>query len=76
MDKEIREFICSRCEKALEENEEYMKAEMSGTVDHDELQEQAEVLCYLRGFRDMMMFMGIKSEPEKLLKEFSGSQKR
>jgi len=67
MDRDIKEFVYLRCERALEENKEYMEAEKSGKVDQDELQQQAEALCYLKGFKDMMEFIGIKYEPEDLL---------
>jgi len=68
MDRDIKEFIFLRCERALVDDEEYMKAEMSGKVAQDELQHRAEALCYLKGFRDMLQFMGVKCKPEDLIK--------
>ena len=48
------DFIYLRCEVALLENAEYMKKERSQETDPDELQADAEALCYKKGFNDAM----------------------
>jgi len=60
MDKGLMEFVCLRCAKALEENDEYMKAEMNDEMEPGELQQQAEILCYLQGLRDGLQLMGVE----------------
>lgn len=49
MGKDFEELVIKRCEEALMENEEYIKLE---TSDCENTQEEAEVLCYKKGFRD------------------------
>ena len=46
MEKCIKEFVTSRCQKVLIENADYMKKEKSGVIGSDELQIMAEELCY------------------------------
>jgi hypothetical protein len=54
LEKDFEDFIIARCERALEDNEEYMRLEQSGEVSQDKLQSMAEVLCYKQCFKDMM----------------------
>lgn len=54
MEKEHKEFIAKRCEKALLENQEYLEKERNNDVSETELQEMAEVICYKKGFMDAM----------------------
>lgn len=74
MEKDFREFISVRCERALEENDDYMRDEMNEMIDQDELQKRAEVLCYLKGVRDFAQLIGINCDPEAIIKGSHGSQ--
>lgn len=57
MNEEFEEVIIKRCEAALLECEKYMNKERSADADPDELQADAEVLCYKKGFNDAMKIM-------------------
>ena len=57
MDKDIKNFIATRCQEALTENADYMKKERSGNVDQSELQVIAEDLCYRKGYDDAVAIM-------------------
>lgn len=54
MGSEYDEFVAIRCQRALEENDEYMKKERSEQISQEELQAIAEKLCYLKGFEDCL----------------------
>ena len=54
MEKDFDEFVAKRCEKALLENEQYMRLENSDEVSRDELQALAETLCYKKCFNDFV----------------------
>lgn len=62
MEKDFVEFAAKRCEKALEEDTDYMSSEKSKETDQDELQCRAEILCYYRGLKDMACLIGIDYE--------------
>lgn len=49
---EMHTMIAKRCEKALLENEEYLRAERSPDTNRDELQALAEVICYEQAMSD------------------------
>jgi hypothetical protein len=76
LEKDFTEFISVRCERALEEDVEYMRDEANETIDQDELQKRAEVLCYLKGFRDFAQLLGIDIDHEAIINGSHGSQKR
>lgn len=75
MEKDFIEFISVRCQRALEENKDYMSDELSGTIDQDELQARAESLCYIKGFRDFAKLIGIDSDALVAMVAKVGSQK-
>lgn len=50
------EFVSRRCADALLQCHEYMEKEYSGLVPEDELQCQAEKLCYIQGIKDALYF--------------------
>ena len=52
MEKDVREFIAKRCKAALEEDADYMKAELGGNVEQDELECMQQELCYMKGVMD------------------------
>ena len=52
MEKDFESFVIARCENALKENEEYMRIELSGKLEPEELQSIAEEICYVQGFED------------------------
>lgn len=54
MEKNFDDFVAKRCERALLENEEYMKLERSGEVSQEELQALVEVICYKQCFNDFV----------------------
>lgn len=53
MDKDFMQYVYARCEKALLEDIEYMELEKNSS-DHDEIQAKAEVLCYIKGYKDAL----------------------
>ena len=78
MEKDFIEFASERCEKAIEEDNNYMDNENAEWLDRDELQAKAEVLCYFQGMKDMAHLMGINSDIVSMLELIGshGSQKR
>lgn len=46
-----KEYISKRCERALTKDKEYMDLEMNCN-DQDIVQENAERICYMQGFKD------------------------
>lgn len=59
MEKDLKEFIALRCERALEGDENFMHDEASGEFEQDELSARSQTICYLQGFRDVLQFMGV-----------------
>lgn len=53
--KDFDEFIAKRCEKALLENEEYIRLERSGKATPEELQSLVEIICYKQCFDDFVL---------------------
>lgn len=61
MDKDFEEFVITRCRKALEENEDYMKAEQSGE-NQNKLQAMAEIICYKKAVADLLTIKNIATK--------------
>jgi len=59
LEKDFENFVSSRCETALLENEEYLKLEHSDS-DQVELQGLAEIICYKKGFYDAIKLFKIQ----------------
>jgi hypothetical protein len=49
---DFEDFVTTRCERALQECEEYLQREYDGSLSPDELQVKAEELCYKKGLSD------------------------
>ncbi len=69
MDKDFMQYVYARIEKALTENDEYMKMQskcVEARKNHedklandisDQMESTAEELCYLQGYKDAMRMM-------------------
>lgn len=66
-DEDIREFINSKCMRAITECEEYLKAEYSGIIDDDELSIIREKECFKSGFTTgFKIFYAIQKYSKKI----------
>ncbi|NLK29233.1 MAG: hypothetical protein GX306_13000 [Clostridiales bacterium] len=54
---DFRQYAGERCNKALTENAEYMTKEQNKEADQNEVQADAELICYLQGYRDAINIM-------------------
>jgi len=52
LNEDFESLFIKRCEKALVENDTYIKAERDSNTDINELQSMAEIICYKQGVRD------------------------
>ena len=53
MEKDFENFIVTRCETALLNNEKYLEHER-GDCSPEEVQDIAQITCYKQGFKDAM----------------------
>lgn len=51
------QFASERCNKALTETEGYIAIELNPESDPTDVQAEAELICYLQGYRDAMNMM-------------------
>jgi hypothetical protein len=54
------QFASERCDKALAENDGYLAKERDPESDPSDVQAEAEIICYLQGYRDAMNMMNGK----------------
>jgi hypothetical protein len=54
------QFAGERCNKALDENEGYKAVESNPKAGPSEVQAEAELICYLQGYRDAINMMNGK----------------
>jgi len=53
MEKDFEDFIVTRCETALLNNQNYLEHE-HGDFAPEEVQDIAQIICYKQGFKDAM----------------------
>lgn len=54
------QFAGERCDKALAENEGYLAMERNPESNPTDVQSEAELICYLQGYRDAINMMNGK----------------
>lgn len=59
MKRDFEEFVIKRCEGALLENINYIENERRGSWGTEEMQGEAEAICYKKGFSDALKILSM-----------------